>query len=159
MARLQALRGGRMASALTMRQRRTGDRLKRAAGRPLREHGTYLAGVPAVAAAYYVAAKVGLRLAYLNGAVTAFWPPIGVGIAALVLFGPRLWPGVVAGDLLAGDYSTPFPVVAGQTLATVVAVVVASALLLRLGARTPGLRVKVVLILMLCSAAGTILGA
>jgi integral membrane sensor domain MASE1 len=34
---------------------------------------------------YYVAAKLGLKLAYLDGAVTALWPPVGVGIAALVL--------------------------------------------------------------------------
>jgi hypothetical protein len=42
-----------------------------------------------LAAAYYVAAKIGLRLAYLDGAVTALWPPVGVGIAALVLYGTR----------------------------------------------------------------------
>ena len=128
--------------------------------------GRYLLELVATAAACYAAARIGLELAYphdgdssLHGSFTAFWPPIGVGIAALVLFGPRLWPGVVAGDLLAGDYSAPFAVVAGQTLATVIAVVVASALLLRLGARTPGLRVKDVIILIVCSAVGTILGA
>src|SRR3954447_2115901 len=48
----------------------------------------------------HVAAKLGLKLAYLDGAVTALWPPVGVGIAALVLLGPRYWPGVLIGDLL-----------------------------------------------------------
>src|SRR5436190_7091734 len=74
--------------------------------------GRYLLELAATAAACYAAARIGLALAYphdgtsaLHGAFTAFWPPIGVGIAALVLFGPRLWPGIVAGDLLAGDYS------------------------------------------------------
>ena len=38
-----------------------------------------------LAALYYAAAKIGLRLAYLHGSVTALWPPVGVGIAALVL--------------------------------------------------------------------------
>ena len=52
---------------------------------------------------------------------TAFWPPVGVGIAALVLYGPRLWPGVAIGASLAGDYSTPFGLVLGQTAGTVVA--------------------------------------
>ena len=81
-------------------------------------------------AAYYAAAQIGIHLAYPHtgtstyGAVTAFWPPVGVGIAALVLFGLRLWPAVVIGDLLAGDYSTPLGVTLGQTLGTVVAVVV-----------------------------------
>ena len=76
----------------------------------------YVAGVVLLAAAYYAAAKLGLRLAYLDGAVTALWPPVGVGIAALVLFGPRLWPGVVVGDLLVADYSTPLGTVLGQTM-------------------------------------------
>ena len=58
------------------------------------------ASIGLLAAVYYAAAKIGLRLAYLHGAVTALWPPVGVGIAALVLYGPRLWPGIVIGDLL-----------------------------------------------------------
>ena len=65
---------------------------------------------------YYAAAKIGLRLAYLHGAVTALWPPVGVGIAALVLYGPRLWPGIVIGDLLVADFSTPLGTVFGQTV-------------------------------------------
>ena len=78
--------------------------------------GLYAASVALLAAVYYAAAKIGLRLAYLNGAVTALWPPVGVGIAALVLYGPRLWPGVVIGDLLVGDFSTPLGTVLGQTM-------------------------------------------
>ena len=121
----------------------------------------YLLAVVVTAAAYYAAARIGLHLAYPHtgtttyGAVTAFWPPVGIGIAALVLFGPRLWPAIVIGDLLAGDYSTPLGVTLGQTLGTVVAVVVAALLLIRLGARTPGLRVRDVLVLIVCSAVGT----
>ena len=76
-----------------------------------------------------------------------------------MLFGPRLWPAIVIGDLLAGDYSTPLGVTLGQTLGTVVAVVVAALLLIRLGARTPGLRVRDVLVLIVCSAVGTAVGA
>src|SRR4051794_14606575 len=160
MARLQALRGGRMASASTMRQRRTGDRLKRAAGRPLRDHGTYLAGVLAVAVAYYVAAKVGLRLAYLDGAVTAVWPPVGVGVAALVLYGPRMWPGIVIADLLVGDYSTPLGTVLGQTAGNTIEVVVIAVLLRRLfGDHMALTRVVEVLGLLVCSAVGTFISA
>jgi signal transduction histidine kinase len=133
---------------------------------PARGLGTYALELLVTAAACFAAARLGTELAYphaggatTHGSFIAFWPPIGVGIAALVVYGPRLWPGVVLGDLVAGDYSTPFAVVAAQTIATTLAVVVASALLLRLGARTPGLRVKDVLILIVCAAAGTILGA
>ena len=125
----------------------------------------YLLAAVVTVAAYYAAAQIGIHLAYPHtgtstyGVVTAFWPPVGVGIAALVLFGLRLWPAVVIGDLLAGDYSTPLGVTLGQTLGTVVAVVVSAALLIRLGARRPGLRVRDVLVLMASTAAGTALGA
>ena len=125
----------------------------------------YLVAMVVTAAAYYAAARIGLHLAYPHtgtttyGAVTAFWPPVGIGIAALVLFGPRLWPAIVIGDLLAGDYSTPLGVTLGQTLGTVVAVVVSALLLIRLGARAPGLRVRDVLVLIVCSAVGTAVGA
>src|SRR5919199_6098268 len=97
-----------------------------------RRAGTYALAVLALAAAYYVAAKIGLRLAYLNGAVTALWPPVGVGIAALALFGPRLWPGIVAGDLLVGDYTTPLGTVLGQTAGNTLEVVIGAMLLRRL---------------------------
>jgi signal transduction histidine kinase len=125
----------------------------------------YLLAAAVTVAAYYAAAQIGIHLAYpytgasTYGAVTAFWPPVGVGIAALVLFGLRLWPAVVIGDLLAGDYSTPLGVTLGQTLGTVVAVVVSAALLIRLGARRPGLRVRDVLVLIASTAAGTAVGA
>src|SRR6185295_19768036 len=69
--------------------------------------GRYGVSVCLLAALYYVAAKLGLRLAYLHGTVTALWPPVGVGIAVLVLYGIRLWPGIVIGDLLVADFSSP----------------------------------------------------
>src|ERR671929_422533 len=96
--------------------------------------GRYAASVVLLAAAYFLAAKLGLRLAYLHGAVTALWPPVGVGIAALVLYGPRLWPGIVIGDLLVGDYSTPLGTVLGQTAGNTLEVVVGALLLRRLTA-------------------------
>ena len=91
-----------------------------------------LGSVLVLALAYYVAAKLGLKLAYLDGAVTALWPPVGVGIAALVLLGPRQWPGVVIGDLLVADFSTPLGTVVGQTAGNTLEVLVAAVLLRRL---------------------------
>src|SRR3954471_9096165 len=92
----------------------------------------YAAGVVLLAGAYWAAAKIGLRLAYLDGAVTALWPPVGVGIAVLVLYGPRLWPGIVIGDLLVADFSSPLGTVLGQTVGNTLEVVVAAMLLRRL---------------------------
>src|SRR5258708_38492261 len=61
----------------------------------------------AVAAAYYGAAKFGLALAYENSSVTAVWPPTGIAIAALLLGGYRLWPGVALGAFLANLTNGP----------------------------------------------------
>jgi hypothetical protein len=53
----------------------------------------YVASVLVLAAAYYSCAKIGQTLRY-TGSVSAIWPPAGLGIAALYLWGLRWWPGV-----------------------------------------------------------------
>ncbi len=92
-----------------------------------------------VAVAYYLAGRLGLELAYLNGAVAALWPPAGLGVAVVFLWGPRLVPGIVIGDLWLGDYSTPLGTVLAQTVGNTVAVVVAAMLLRRLTQGRAGL--------------------
>jgi signal transduction histidine kinase len=120
----------------------------------------YLLSVLALAAAYYAAAKLGLALAYLHGTVTALWPPVGVGIAALVLYGPRLWPGVVIADLLAADFSSPLGTVLGQTTGNTLEIVVAAVLLRRLVGNRPALTgVPEVFALVLCAAVGAAISA
>ncbi|HEV7750296.1 MAG TPA: MASE1 domain-containing protein [Baekduia sp.] len=122
--------------------------------------GRYAVGVVLLAGAYYGAAKLGLKLAYLDGAVTALWPPVGVGMAALVLFGPRLWPGVVLGDLLVADFSTPMGTVMGQTAGNTLEVLVGALLLRRLaGADVAMHRVRDVFALVAAAAAGTLISA
>jgi signal transduction histidine kinase len=59
----------------------------------------YAGGVLALAAAYFVAAKIGQTLRY-TASVSAIWPPAGLGIAALYLWGTRWWPGVFLGELV-----------------------------------------------------------
>src|SRR5262249_60053618 len=88
--------------------------------------------VGAVAGLYYGAGRAGLHLAYLHGTVTALWPPVGVGVAALVILGPGVWPGIVVGDLLLADFSTPWGTIAGQTVGNTLEVVVAAGLFRRL---------------------------
>jgi signal transduction histidine kinase len=92
----------------------------------------YAGSVALLAGAYYLAGRLGLELAYLDGAVTALWPPAGVGLAVLFLYGVRLWPGIVIGDLLLADFSTPIGTVLGQTVGNTLAVVAAALLLRRL---------------------------
>ena len=116
--------------------------------------------VGVVAGLYYGAARAGLHLAYLHGSVTALWPPVGVGMAALVILGPGVWPAIVIGDLLVADFSTPWGTVLGQTLGNTLEVVVAAVLFRRLAGRRIGLeRVWDVLALVLCAAVGTLISA
>ena len=126
-----------------------------------RSTGEYVVQVLLVAAAYYAAAKAGLQLAFPNGAVAALWPPVGVGIAALVLWGPRLWPGIVVGELLDSvGLVRPLGTVLGTTVANTIEVVLIAILLRRLfGSRIGLTRVAEVLGLVACAVVGTIVGA
>jgi integral membrane sensor domain MASE1 len=48
-----------------------------------------------LAAIYFFAGKFGLAHAFLHPSASAVWPPTGIAIAALLLWGYRLWPGVL----------------------------------------------------------------
>ncbi|MCM0082195.1 MASE1 domain-containing protein [Geomonas sp. Red32] len=63
-----------------------------------------------VAGAYLLTAKVGLLLAIPHTNATPVWPPSGIALAACLIYGYRIWPGIFAGALLAnaaapGDHS------------------------------------------------------
>jgi serine phosphatase RsbU (regulator of sigma subunit)/anti-sigma regulatory factor (Ser/Thr protein kinase) len=76
----------------------------------------YIAKIAGVAAAYYGSAKLGLSLAFETGSVTAIWPPTGIALAALILWGYRVWPGVAVGALLANAWTgVPLYAVLGIT--------------------------------------------
>ena len=66
----------------------------------MNRHLRYLGAVGGVGAIYWLAAKVGLQLAYLHGSVAALWPPVGVGMALLIMYGLSLWPGIVRTELM-----------------------------------------------------------
>jgi signal transduction histidine kinase len=120
----------------------------------------YVGALVIVAGAYYGAGRLGLELAYLNGAVAAMWPPAGLGLAVLFLYGIRLWPAIVIGDLLLGDYSTPLLTVLAQTVGNTVAVVVAALLLRRLtGGRGQLERVADVLAFVACAVVAAVVSA
>ena len=53
-----------------------------------------------LAAGYVVAGKLGLVITAVGGFATPVWAPSGLSLAALVLFGQRLWPGIALGALL-----------------------------------------------------------
>ena len=55
----------------------------------------------ATAIAYVVAAQVGFRFAIVAEQVTTVWAPTGIGLAALLLWGPALWPAIWIGAFVA----------------------------------------------------------
>src|ERR671934_1028442 len=65
----------------------------------------YAAKVAVLAGAYYGAAKLGLNLAFTSPSVTAIWAPTGISLAAVLLWGYRVWPGVALGALLANAWT------------------------------------------------------
>ena len=41
----------------------------------------------------------------MSGSVTAVWPPTGIALAAVILWGYRIWPGVALGAFLANSWT------------------------------------------------------
>lgn len=79
-----------------------------------------------VAAAYFVAARLGLELALVNGQVTPVWPPTGIALVAILLFGVRVWPAIAVAAFAVNLPIGPNPlgaalIAAGNTLAPVTA--------------------------------------
>ncbi len=59
-----------------------------------------LGQVVVLAAAYYLVGRLGLLLAIPPGYATAVWPAAGIALAAVLLVGYRVWPGVLLGSFL-----------------------------------------------------------
>src|SRR2546422_558253 len=74
-----------------------------------------------LAAVYFVAGKLGLRLAFVHASATAVWPPTGIAIAAFLILGLRAWPAILVGAFLvnlttAGSVATSIGLGIGNTL-------------------------------------------
>ena len=79
-----------------------------------------------IAIVYFAGAELGLSLATLHANVTPVWPPTGIAIAALLIFGRNAWPGVFIGALAANlpiSVSIPsaFGIATGNTLEALLA--------------------------------------
>src|SRR5262252_7724964 len=77
----------------------------------------FLAGVLALAGVYFGAAKLGLTLAFVAEQVTVVWPPTGIALAAILLFGYRIWPAIALGAFIA-NITTNAPIVTSLGIAT-----------------------------------------
>ena len=70
---------------------------------------------------YFLAGKLGLRLAFANPSATAVWPPTGIAFAAFLIIGYWVWPGILLAAFLtnlatAGSVATSISIAVGNTL-------------------------------------------
>jgi diguanylate cyclase (GGDEF)-like protein len=80
-----------------------------------------LATIAALFVVYFLAAKLGLKMAFVHPSSTAVWPPTGIALAAILIFGYRVWPAIFLGAYLvnlttAGSLVTSFGIALGNTL-------------------------------------------
>ena len=71
----------------------------------------------AIAVLYILSAKIGLLLAVIQKNATPVWPPSGIAIAAMLMFGYRIWPGIFIGALLT-NIMTGLPIVTATLIAS-----------------------------------------
>src|SRR5438128_9281233 len=80
-----------------------------------------LALIGIVAIIYFIVGKLGLMLASLHASASPVWPSAGIALAAMLLFGYRVWPAIFVGAFLvnlttAGNVATSFAIATGNTL-------------------------------------------
>jgi len=127
---------------------------------PLTLPGLSLSRVLTVALAYCGAAHVGMTLSYYGSTVTLVWPPSGIAVAALLMWGRRYALGVYLGGLLTNlalgyTLSLAFVLPLGGMMGAVVAVT----LLRRMAFQPDFSRIADVLALLLASGVSTLVPA
>src|SRR5580693_3564764 len=78
-----------------------------------------------LAAIYFAAGKIGLSMAFVHPSSTAVWPPTGITLAAFLILGYRVWPGIFLGAFLvnittAGSIATSIGIATGNTFEGIV---------------------------------------
>jgi signal transduction histidine kinase len=79
-----------------------------------------------LAAVYVASAQLGFEFDAVSGFATLVWPPTGISLAAVLLLGARVWPGVFIGAAIANIWTGATPAVGlgialGNTLQTLFA--------------------------------------
>ncbi|WP_432740328.1 CHASE domain-containing protein [Methylobacter sp. G7] len=67
---------------------------------------SWLLQIIGLTAAYFATGKLGTALAIPPGYATAIWPPSGIALAGILLYGNRVWPAILLGSFLV-NISTP----------------------------------------------------
>ncbi len=84
-------------------------------------HSTWMLQILGLAVAYLVTGKIGIFLAIPPGYATAIWPPSGIALAGILLYGYRVWPGILLGSMLVNlpttwDSSSSFDIFISMTI-------------------------------------------
>ncbi len=74
---------------------------------------------------YYGAARLGLWLAIVNESASAVWPPTGIALTAVLLYGRAMWPAIALGAFLANldtsrSVTVSLVIAAGNTVEAIV---------------------------------------
>ena len=114
-----------------------------------------------VTLSYFLAAKLGLALALEKTVVSAVWPPAGIAIASMLLFGYRIWPAIALGAFLANFHAdASIFVSAGIAFGNTLEAVTCSALVHRFtGSRNPLKKARDIFYFLCSAVAGTVVGA
>ncbi len=115
----------------------------------------YVLEILTLAALYFAAGKLGLLFSVGSMHVSLVWPPSGVALAALLLHGVRLWPGVALGALILSlTLDAPLYFLLGAVLGSPLHALVGVRLLRWAGGLKPSLdRIRDVFALVLLGAA------
>ncbi|HEY7615394.1 MAG TPA: MASE1 domain-containing protein, partial [Terriglobales bacterium] len=89
---------------------------------------------------YFAAGRIGLSVPFTSENVSPLWPSAGLALGAILLWGYRVWPGILAGAFLV-NFSTSIPALASGLIAlgNTSSALLAAYLLLRVKRMEPSL--------------------
>jgi len=64
----------------------------------------------AIAATYFLFGLLGLELAVPPSQAGSIWPPAGIALASMLLYGPRIWPGIFIGNFCISAWAFGFDI-------------------------------------------------
>ncbi|MBI4410902.1 MAG: MASE1 domain-containing protein [Deltaproteobacteria bacterium] len=99
----------------------------------LKSSVVYLLKTGVLGGLYLATAKMGLMLDAVSGFATVVWPPTGIALAGLLLFGYRLWPSIAIAAFLANiDAGASLSIACGIAMGNTLEAVIGTWLLRRL---------------------------
>src|SRR5688572_23562011 len=115
-----------------------------------------------LAALYTVTARLGLAFDAVGGFATLVWPPTGISLAALLLLGYRVWPGVLIGAAIANSLGgAPLAVALGIAIGNTLEALAGAYFLRRMAGFRPTMeRVRdVIALIVLAALVSTVISA